>query len=166
MCCSTCSLHAGKSFVDLNEVVYEPNNEFSLARGYRWVIVAMVTHYTLQFVVVVTNLSLPFIRMYSYTFYCRCQWHLVCIKLYNYVIEVARIPNPNSFSSHFSFQFRINSVMISHFDVCVCGSGVFKNCTGMLKVDFRISTITIPRKVWFCDTSVYQIAAKKHPICS
>ncbi len=27
-------------------------------------------------------------------------------------------------------------------------------CTGMLKVDFRISTISIPRKVWFCDQSL------------
>ena len=41
------------------------------------------------------------------------------------------------------------------------GGGVFKkNCTGMLKVEFRISTISIPREAWFCDPSVYQIATK------
>ena len=37
------------------------------------------------------------------------------------------------------------------------GGGFFKTfCTGMLKVDFRISTISIPQKAWFCDPSLYQ----------
>ena len=38
--------------------------------------------------------------------------------------------------------------------------GVKKICTGMLKVDFRIFTISILQKAWFCDPSLYQIAAK------
>ena len=40
------------------------------------------------------------------------------------------------------------------------GGGLQKNCTRRLKVDFRISTISIPQKAWFCDPSLYQIAAK------
>ena len=39
------------------------------------------------------------------------------------------------------------------------GGDFTKFCTGML-LDFRISTISLPRKVWFCDPSLYQIAAK------
>ena len=35
-----------------------------------------------------------------------------------------------------------------------------KNCTGMLKVEFKISTISIPRKAWFCDPSLYHFSAK------
>ena len=39
--------------------------------------------------------------------------------------------------------------------------GFFKKIrTGMLKVEFKISTISIPRKVWFCDPSVYHFSAK------
>ena len=39
------------------------------------------------------------------------------------------------------------------------GGGFKKFCTEMLKVDFRISTISIPQEAWFCDPS-YQIATK------
>ena len=35
-----------------------------------------------------------------------------------------------------------------------------KNRTGMLKVEFKISTISIPRKAWFCDPSLYHFSAK------
>ena len=36
------------------------------------------------------------------------------------------------------------------------GGGFFKKIrTGMLKVEFKISTISIPRKAWFCDPSLY-----------
>ena len=34
----------------------------------------------------------------------------------------------------------------------------------MLKVEFKISTISIPRKAWFCDPSLYLLSAKKHAI--
>ena len=34
----------------------------------------------------------------------------------------------------------------------------------MLKVEFKISTISIPRKAWFCDPSLYHFFCKKHPI--
>ena len=41
------------------------------------------------------------------------------------------------------------------------GGGFFKKIRmGMLKVEFKISTISIPRKVWFCDPSLYHFSAK------
>ena len=41
----------------------------------------------------------------------------------------------------------------------VPGEGVFKIfCMGMLKVDFWISTVSIPQEAWFCEPSSYQIA--------
>ena len=47
----------------------------------------------------------------------------------------------------------------------VCGGGVLQKIRmGMLKVEFKISTISIPRKAWFCDPSLYHFSAKKHPI--
>ena len=53
-------------------------------------------------------------------------------------------------------------VCIAH--LCMC-RGVFKKiCTGMLKVEFKILTISIPRKAWFCDPSLYHFSAKKHSI--
>ena len=41
------------------------------------------------------------------------------------------------------------------------GGGVLQKIrTGMLKVEFKISTISIPRKAWFCDPSLYHLSAK------
>ena len=48
---------------------------------------------------------------------------------------------------------------------CCVGGGFFKKIrTGMRKVEFKISTISISRKAWFCDPSLYHFVCKKHPI--
>ena len=45
--------------------------------------------------------------------------------------------------------------------VTLPGGGFFKKIrTGMLKVELKIATISIPRKAWFCDPSLYHFLQK------
>ena len=58
----------------------------------------------------------------------------------------------------FNIQNNIRYSCIIH---VIPGGGFFKKIrTGMLKLEFKISTISIPRKAWFCDPSLYHFSAK------